>query len=123
LYLATLAPIVVLGLGGIRLLYGRAFAEAGPLILCFSIPLLLIYIGQLRMWYIIIENQLRYAMWVSFAQAAVAIACNYVLIKWYGAIGAIATIAFSALIVFACDAVFRPARKNLLAAWRAATFY
>jgi O-antigen/teichoic acid export membrane protein len=123
LYLATLIPILVLGLGGIRLVYGRAFSEAGPLILYFSIPLLLIYVGQLRMWYIIIENQLRYAMWISLAQAAATIVCNYFLIQWFGAIGAIATIAIGALVVFTSDAIFVPARKNLLAVWRAITSF
>jgi O-antigen/teichoic acid export membrane protein len=108
----ALAPLLILGFGGIRVLYGAQFAEAGKLMLIFAAPLLLIYLGQLRMWYIIIENQLHYAMFVSVAQAGVSIVCNYFLIRHYGAAGAVAAIGCSAAAVFAFDAVFRPGRRN-----------
>ena len=118
-FLAALLPILFLGFGGIRLLYGRQFAEAGPLMLCFAIPLLLIYLGQLRMWYVVIENHLRYAMFVSLAQAGVSIVANYILIRRYGAFGATAAIACGAMTVFIADAIFKAGRGNTRAIIRA----
>jgi O-antigen/teichoic acid export membrane protein len=108
----ALLPILVLGFGGIRLLYGPQYAEAGPLMLYFAVPLLLIYFGQLRMWYIVIENKLRYAMFVSIAQAGVSILSNYILIRRFGAVGAVAAITCGAIAVFVADAIFNPGRLN-----------
>jgi O-antigen/teichoic acid export membrane protein len=119
IFLVALLPILFLGLGGIRLIYGRQYAGAGTLMLYFAIPLLLTYFGQLRMWYIVIENQLRYAMFISIAQASVSIISNYVLIRHFGAAGAVVAIALTALTVYVSDAIFKPGRRNTLAIIRA----
>ena len=119
IYLIALLPILFLGLGGIRLIYGRQYAGAGNLMLYFAIPLLLIYFGQLRMWYIVIENHLRDALFISVLQASVSIISNYVLIRHFGAAGAVVAIAVIALSVYVFDAIFKPGRRNVIAMIRA----
>lgn len=122
MYVVSLLPLLFLGLGGIRLLYGAQFAEAGPLMLCFAVPLMMIYVGQLRLWYIVIENQLRYSMFISLAQAGVSIIANYILIRRFGAVGAVGAIVCAAIVVFAADAVFTQGRRNTRAIVRAFSF-
>lgn len=112
LYLGTLIPVFVLGLGGIELLYGHQYAGAGRLIMLFAVPIFFVYMGQLRMWFIIIENRIRYMMHVALAQAAVSMAANYLLIRWLGAAGAILGMAVGAAFILVADAFFAPARRN-----------
>jgi len=120
-FLAALLPVLFLGLGGIKLLYGRQYAPAGTLLLYFALPLLLNYFGQLRLWYIVVENQLRYAMFLSVVQAGVSVISNYLLIRYFGAVGAICSIAVSILTVFGCDVVFKQGRPNIRAIFHALT--
>ena len=114
LYLLTLAPMFVLGLGGIQLLYGKQFADAGRLVVLFAIPLPVIYFGQLRMWYLIIDNRIRHLMNAAIFQAVGSIVANYLLIRWLGAAGAIIAVGAGAVVAFAYDAWSMAARRNLL---------
>jgi PST family polysaccharide transporter len=113
LYLLTLAPMFVLGLGGIQLLYGKQFADAGRLVMLFAIPLPVIYFGQLRMWYLIIDNRIRHLMNAAIFQAVGSIVANYLLIRWLGAAGAIIAVGAGAVVAFAYDAWSMAARRNL----------
>jgi O-antigen/teichoic acid export membrane protein len=113
LYLLTLIPMLILCFGGIQLLYGKEFAEAGKLVMMFAIPLPLIYFGQLRMWYLIIDNRIRHLMNTAIFQAVGSIVANYLLIRWFGAGGAIMAVGAGAVVAFALDAWSEPARKNL----------
>ncbi len=121
-YLATLILVIPLGPFGVRLVYGPQYAEAGHLVLWMSIPLLLVYLGQVRMWCLMIDHQLHYAMYSSFANVAVTIVANFMLIKYVGLLGAVAALAFAPLAAFITDAFFVPGRRSTRALFKALTF-
>lgn len=114
-FAATLIPIAALAFWGIGALYGDQYAPAGRLLFLFTLPLLLNFITQTRMWFIVIENMLRYAMVVSFVQIGVTVVANYLLIRWLGVAGAVLAIAASSMVCLLCDAIVPRARVNLIA--------
>jgi PST family polysaccharide transporter len=122
-FAATAAGMILIGLWGVPLIYGEAYADAGLLLLLFALPLLLHFFGQLRMWYIVIENLFQYSMWISFAQIGAAVLANFLLIKWLGITGAVLAVFVPLLTAFAADALLRPARAHIICLMDAIVFW
>lgn len=106
LFLASVLPVLVMGLWGIRLLYGQQYAAAGPLLIYMLVPLFLVYLAQLRMWSTIIDNLFHYSMYLALVLIPLSILANYLLIRLMGSLGAVLAMAIPSLFVFAADFLF-----------------
>ncbi|MBW4052016.1 MAG: flippase [Proteobacteria bacterium] len=114
LFLVVAVPLSILGPWLTRLLYGRAYAGASPLLPWLALRLFFTNFGVARGIYITNENLFKFALITAIAGGVTNIALNLVLVPSWGARGAIAASLISFFITTFGLEPFEPrARQNL----------
>jgi len=113
-FLAILPGVLFMSFWGIRWLCGVEYAQAGHLLFLMTFRMLLLFLGQGRMWFSVNDNLFRYGMRVTFILLPVDIILNYFMIRFWGVVGGIAAATLSYfLLMFVIDAIFKEGRPNL----------
>jgi O-antigen/teichoic acid export membrane protein len=79
----------------IRVLFGEAYQQAGPMLAIHAWSSLFVFLGVARSQYLVAENLFKFSMNCTIAGAIVNIVLNYFLIPNYGGYGAATATLFS----------------------------
>lgn len=119
LFALCLLPLIVsILIGGgelISLLFGSNYADSVVLFKLMTIRLFIAFFGIARSLFLLIENLTFYSMISSYIGAGLNIFLNFLLIKKYGALGAIISGAISFFVTaFVIDLFYPRTKKNVL---------
>ena len=112
LYFGAAIVLVIAAIWGIPLLYGPAYTDAGNNLLLLLVPLVFYFLGQIRLWFIAINELFRYSMYLAFLQLGACYALSLTLVPTYGEIGAVIAMTASALILFIADGFYVKSKPN-----------
>lgn len=104
----------------VRLLFGDAFASAGPVLTIHAWASVFVFLGVASGRWLILERRLTISMYRTVAGAVVNVVLNLILIPRHGPIGAAwATVIAYGVSGFACDALHPATRPTLVMKLRA----
>lgn len=112
-YIITV-PLVVFSHFLVTLVYGDAYAPAGPILAVYALSLVFTYLGVARGKWLVTENMNRVYMYTVVLGAIVNIGLNYILIPRFGAMGAAwATVVSYAVAAYLSCAIWQSLRSTL----------
>ncbi|WP_149498580.1 flippase [Roseiconus lacunae] len=110
-YLSALFVIAFFASFGFAFIFGPDYRESGSVLMWMSIPLFVLFTSSVRMWFIITENLMKYAMYLAFIQAAVTVIGYTLLIQSFGLYGAVVGLTISGVIGIVAD-LFHPIARD-----------
>lgn len=120
-----LIPICIFSKPIIYLFFGEQFESAAILLAFMSFRILFIHMGVARSVYLLSEDFLKYSLLTTLIGATINIVLNFILIKMYGALGAILANSITYIfIVFLIDFINPKTRRNAkLMCYSVVSFY
>jgi PST family polysaccharide transporter len=97
----------------IRVLFGPAYAEAGPVLAVYAWTLLFIFVGVARGQHLLNERQTQFPLWYSLLGLVVNILCCWMLIPAYGPMGAAAASVASQVVAAFLSSFVHPKTRDV----------